>query len=913
MDILKHAAAVVAAGFLMVGAPVVAQAQSRTQLDSFIDSKGKVVGVRVHLDRVGAVIRSGEKDSGESTSRAADAVAARYSLLKTAEGDTPLFVFATQGERSALLGLAGRIREEQRATVEQAGLLVTNGRTSVPNLMTNEVIVQFAKGYGPATLAPLGIQTITANSFIADQYLMKGGAADDALALSRKLRSVTGVRWAYPNFISVDHPYETVPAEPFFGSQWHLKNTGASGGTATADARNTFAWDITLGAAGIPIQIYELGGFEVTHEDLAPNLWQNALEVAGAAGVDDDGNGVIDDFNGWNFTPCVGGPPPAGCGNNVLDDGFNDHATSVSGIAASPINGIGGVGSCPQCTFAPTFRTPAQGDFIKALPFSYAEATNMPIVNNSWGGGGLVPNTVAAITSAATNGRGGLGTLIFFAAGNNPVDPCAAANPYVSHPNVISISGSSNTDRKVNGYAFGNCIGLLAPTSFSPNDLPTPTGTLATTTADRMGVGGYNSTTGCFDGGIVEPANLNYTNCFGGTSSATPLVSGVAGLMLTMNNTMNVTQMKNALQDTADKIEDSVGAYSTASGFSTPGGAATHGFGRVNSREAVRLVTPVVSGGLGSTDIFIRDNRLDWGNTDQPSNTLYEPVRGFIPHWQSVDIKVDAPPHGVAPTTNATFEAFVDEQAQEGVINKIYVRVRNRGPVTATNTIVKLHWAYAGAGLPALPGAFWTNYPLDTPSPAWNSLGVQNVGNLAYSGASVANTGGDAAAVVTFDFLAPLVDLTDPQPHHYCLFAVIDSTENRPGPKTRPTVPADFIPDAITPTDNNVTHRNIYLAGDGVMDLSDSIYVWNPSLRDELVAVLNADIPRGWLVETYPIKLGERVTLKPGQGIQVKVRVVKPSSVATADIVISQETYVGKERVVGGMTYRFSKRTETKQ
>jgi Subtilase family len=905
MEVMRRAAALVVAGILVSCAPVWAQT-GPAQNDSFIDSAGKVVAVRVHLDRVGVVIRAGEKPDRNAIAQAAGIIASRYGLEPTSEAETPLFAYATApSERGALLSLAARIRGEQPAIAEQAGLVVTQGSSPVVNLMTDELIVQFAKGSGPASLAPLGITVITSNPFVPGQYLMKGAAAGDALSLARKARSTGGVRFAYPNFISVDYPLEVVPAEPFFGSQWHLKNTGASGGTATADARTTFAWDITLGAAATTLQIYELGGFDVAHEDLAPNLWQNAAEVGGTGGVDDDGNGVIDDFNGWNFTPCPGPVPPAGCGNNVLDDGVNDHATSVSGIAASPINAIGGAGACPQCTFAPTFRSPAQPDFIKSLPFSYAQATNLPVVNNSWGGGGMVPNTVAAITNAATLGRGGLGTLIFFAAGNSPNDPCAAANPYVSHPSVIAVGGTSNTDRKVNGYAFGNCIGIMAPTSYSPNDVPSATGTLATTTADRTGTGGYNNTSGCFDAAIVEPGNLNYTNCFGGTSSATPVVSGIAGMMLTVNAGLTQAQVKNALQDTSDKVEDSVGMYATATGFSTPGGAATHGFGRVNAREAVQLVAPVAQGGLGSTDIFIRDNRLDWGNTDQPSNTLFEPTRGFIGHWQSVDIKVDAPPHAAAPTTNAQFEAFADEQAQEGVINKIYVRVRNRGPVTATNTAVKLHWAFAGAGLPGLPGMFWSNFPADTPSPDWTSLGVQNVGNLAYSGASVANTAGDAAAVVTFDFLAPLVDLTDPQPHHYCLFAVLDSTENRPGPKIRPTVPGDFIPDHITPRDNNVTHRNIHLAGDGVLDLNDSIYVWNPSLKEAATIVLTINAPKGWVADTWPIRPGERITLKAGEGRQVKVSIKAPYSETAKEVLVTQETFIGKERVVGGMTYRF--------
>ena len=57
--------------------------------------------------------------------------------------------------------------------------------------------------------------------------------------------------------------------------------------------------------------------------------------------------------------------------------------------------------------------------------------------------------------------------------------------------------------------------------------------------------------------------------------------------------------------------------------------------------------------GRGGVDVFIRDNRLDWGNTEQPSSVTFEQTRGFIPYWQSVDIKVDAPPFRTAPPENS--------------------------------------------------------------------------------------------------------------------------------------------------------------------------------------------------------------------------------------------------------------------
>src|SRR5262249_10177589 len=200
---------------------------------------------------------------------------------------------------------------------------------------------------------------------------------------------------------------------------------------------------------------------------------------------------------------------------------------------------------------------------------------------------------------------------------------------YPSLVNVFAVSSSSNQDRKVTGHAFGNCIDILSPTRWGALD-PTPTGTLAITTTDRTGTAGYNNTDPDCIGGLSEPANTNYTNCFSGTSSATPLAAGIAGLVLAANPSLSRLEVRRLLQDTADKIEDSVGAYADATGFSSPAsGIATHSWGRINAFEAARVAAPVAQGGRGGVDIFLRDNRLDWGNSGRPSNVLLGPTRGF--------------------------------------------------------------------------------------------------------------------------------------------------------------------------------------------------------------------------------------------------------------------------------------------
>ena len=894
---------------LLFASPLLyAQSNQASERDAFIDPFGKEIRVRVMRNRVGAVVTDSER---------AKRIVASGALreLKLVAADTRsssellIFTFADRRarKREELLATAARLRRIEG--VQQAGLIVFHENGRLPALMTNHVSVQLdAKERRDLDDTGMELRVVIRNPFTPGHLLVAAGDQDDALRVSEKLRATRGVRFAVPDFIVIKEERETIPADPLFGSQWHLRNTGASGGTAGADSRATFAWDLTTGNAARRIMINELNGFDLAHEDLTANLWVNPGETPGN-GIDDDGNGLIDDINGWDFSPCpMAGPN--GCGDNTPSASGTQmgHATSVAGVAAARSgNALGGSGSCPNCTWVATRVGPSSSDFVTSLTFDYARVANFDVVNNSWGWGGgpMQPTTAAAIANAAANGRGGLGTVIFYAAGNSNVDPCTGVNldPYVSQPGVIPISSASNRDRRVQGHAFGNCIAALAPTRWSPND-PMPTGTLAITTTDRTGTDGYNSSAPatCI-GGLVEPADTNYTNCFSGTSSASPLTSGVAGLVLSANNTLTQQQLRNALQDTADKIEDSLGSYVPATGKSSPGGGtATHAYGRINAFEAVRLVAPAAHNG---TDIFLRDNRLDWGNTDQPSNVTFEPVRGFIPHWQSVDIKVDQEPFAAAPANNAQFEAFTHENAESGSPNKVYVRVRNRGPVSATNVQVRLYWAFAGAGLPSLPPMFWDNFPAPTPSPNWTLLGTQNIPALAYSGASVANSAGDAAQIVTFDFPGPpLGTLGDI--HHFCLFAVIDSDQDRPLPKTRPPVASDLIPDHLTPRDNNVTHRNIQVFDNELSDASESFTINNPTAM-EVTTIVRVLAPKGVKVAVEGLPVGERIQLKPHERRVAKVRITRTAS-TPGEVTIVQEIFAGKEHIVGGMTYRFERK-----
>src|SRR5687767_10139683 len=148
---------------------------------------------------------------------------------------------------------------------------------------------------------------------LAVVQLAKGTSVDDALA---RLRADPSVAYAEPNYTL--HANRT-PDDPRFAEQWGLHNTGQGGGTVDADIDAPEAWDITTGSGEIVVGVVDTG-VDYNHPDLAANMWVNPREIAGN-GVDDDGNGVIDDVHGYNAVTGSGDP---------LDE--NDHGSHCAGI-----------------------------------------------------------------------------------------------------------------------------------------------------------------------------------------------------------------------------------------------------------------------------------------------------------------------------------------------------------------------------------------------------------------------------------------------------------------------------------------------------------------------------------------------------------------------------------------------------
>jgi subtilisin family serine protease len=278
--------------------------------------------------------------------------------------------------------------------------------------------------------------------------LGRGEGARDAVAA---LEDREDVAYAQPNFIRTA---QATPDDPFFTSQWGLHNTGQSitgnRGTRDADIDAPEAWNSETGSASTVVAVVDTG-VDYTHDDLQDNLWSNPDETPGN-GIDDDGNGEVDDVRGWDFV---------NSDNSPLDE-FG-HGTHVAGtIGAEGNNGIGTTGVAWDVSLMPVRVLDAQGFGTEAdvvAGFVYAAREGAEVVNASLSG----PGTSPALSDAVASNPG---TLYVVAAGNDtrsvdifPRFPCN-----ISAPNLICVAASDQRDDLASFSNYGrSSVDLAAP------------------------------------------------------------------------------------------------------------------------------------------------------------------------------------------------------------------------------------------------------------------------------------------------------------------------------------------------------------------------------------------------------------------------------------------------------------------
>lgn len=169
-----------------------------------------------------------------------------------------------------------------------------------------ELLVKFKSGMSASSLKAhksVGATSLRRFSAIANLEhvkLPKGMLVKDAIV---RYMSDPNVEYAEPNYI---RRISKVPNDPFFNpQQWALQNTGTfASGTAGDDIKAPGAWDTTTGSQNVIIAVLDTG-IDYTHNDLAVNIWRNLGETSCSDGIDNDGNGFVDDCKGWDFTTCA--------------------------------------------------------------------------------------------------------------------------------------------------------------------------------------------------------------------------------------------------------------------------------------------------------------------------------------------------------------------------------------------------------------------------------------------------------------------------------------------------------------------------------------------------------------------------------------------------------------------------------
>lgn len=243
--------------------------------------------------------------------------------------------------------------------------------------------------------------------------------------------------------------------DELFGKQWGLRNLGTEGGVESADIDALKAWQISKGAVtdGKPVVVAVIDtGVDYTHPDLAKAMWVNEGETAGD-GVDNDGNGFIDDVHGYDF---------AGKDGDPMDD--HSHGTHCAGVIAAQHDGQGIMGIAPEARIMGLkFLSAGGGGTLEdaMLATEYAILNGAHILSNSWGGDGYSKAMEDIIEKANAKG-----ILYVAAAGNehsnNDTQPTYPAS--YKNSNVISVAASDNADKRAYFTNWGKeSVHLAAP------------------------------------------------------------------------------------------------------------------------------------------------------------------------------------------------------------------------------------------------------------------------------------------------------------------------------------------------------------------------------------------------------------------------------------------------------------------
>ncbi|MFM8413673.1 MAG: choice-of-anchor D domain-containing protein [Planctomycetota bacterium] len=510
-------------------------------------------GWTIYLD----LNRNGLLDSGEP-SRVTGSNGA-YAFTELAAGTYTVAEVSQAGWQQTFPGPSGSTaREVTVAAAAGGGVSVTAvdlavrritdaGAYSAAELATTtEWVVRLGSDTGPQAVADaVGARLVGPAPVLADTYVFAFPVEGMAEA-TKRLAEQTGVIWHYP-LVARQATRRFVPNDPLFTDQWHLRNTGQVGGLSGEDARLVTAWDTARGTGAV-IGIVD-DGLQRTHPDLS-GRYSATLSY---------------DFNDNDSDPT----PLSGDG----------HGTSAAGVAAATgNNGLGVSGAAPSATLAGLRLVAAPTTDRQEADALIFKSQDIDIYSNSWGPvdsgrdlAGPGPLTLAALRNGVETGRGGLGSIYVWAAGNGLAqNDNVNYDGYANSRYTIAVSAIDN--RGVQAWYSEPGAPILVAAHSSGDSSGSDVGI---TTTDITGSGGYGSG--------------DYTNSFGGTSSATPLVAGVTALMLEANPALTWRDVQHVLVNSARRN------HPTDSDWVLNGDGRfvnhKYGFGAVDAAAAVALAS----------------------------------------------------------------------------------------------------------------------------------------------------------------------------------------------------------------------------------------------------------------------------------------------------------------------------------
>jgi subtilisin family serine protease len=429
--------------------------------------------------------------------------------------------------------------------------------------------------------------------------LPAGWSIEEAISF---YRADPAVEYAEPNYIR--RAFKT-PNDPYFTELWGLHNTGQTGGTQDADIDAPEAWYIQTDCSSVVIAVLDTG-VDLDHEDLKESIWRNTGEdwsngSPGNNGLDDDGNGMIDDYCGWDFVNCDNDPADD---NSTEDDYHGTHVTGI--IAARGNNGVGITGICWSASIMilKILDEDGNGSVAHELgAIGYAIDKGAKIINLSLGG----PDD-SNIEHDVIKMAGDAGILFVASAGNEGTDNDESPVYPASYDldNIISVTATDHNDELLPWANYG----------------------LVSVDVGAPGVEIYSTKPG---------VSYQYIS---GSSMAAPHVAGLAALIWAYHGELPYNQVKGIIFNGVDPKSSLEGKMLTG--------------GRINAERSLLNNTLAAPANLYATAISANHIDLSWNDISyEESGFEIERRKGPTGSYTPI------------ATINADTETFSDTGLQE--------------------------------------------------------------------------------------------------------------------------------------------------------------------------------------------------------------------------------------------------------